>query len=300
MTEQKDQPAVVAASPEEVELQERQRQLLDGFWAAAERIGNRNADKDPNEVLRDVTAAVEEVRPDDVRHRLAIDPTAPLHHYSRYSKKWSGKIGGDERKEPRSRVVVSSDLLVGGTIGGDSESRALIRAWSEQRFVLLLSDDQRAELTAVFSRPQIVQGYGLTPEELSHLVSGLVAAERIDPRPTGPLDVGAFGVSQMLGVGDGKAARLLAAVHGGDADRLVTEDEELLWLRGRGYPIGGVPEITNVRTFLLNFREHPGTLREQTQAFAASLLVTWKQWLEEDEEEETGDPEAGPSDPARP
>lgn len=32
------------------------------FWQVVEQIGERNADKDPDEVLADVTAVVEEVR----------------------------------------------------------------------------------------------------------------------------------------------------------------------------------------------------------------------------------------------
>ena len=35
---------------------------LERFWTAVEEIGERNADKDPDEVLRVVTEVVEEVR----------------------------------------------------------------------------------------------------------------------------------------------------------------------------------------------------------------------------------------------
>ena len=38
------------------------REIRERVWAAIERIGERNADKDPDEVLRDVTEVVEEVR----------------------------------------------------------------------------------------------------------------------------------------------------------------------------------------------------------------------------------------------
>jgi hypothetical protein len=42
---------------------ERQRDDIDErFWQAVERIGARNADKDPDEVYREVTEVVEEVR----------------------------------------------------------------------------------------------------------------------------------------------------------------------------------------------------------------------------------------------
>ncbi len=41
---------------------ERRDAIRERFWRAIERIGERNADKDPDEVLRDVTELVEEVR----------------------------------------------------------------------------------------------------------------------------------------------------------------------------------------------------------------------------------------------
>lgn len=40
------------------------------FWQALERIWARNADKDPDEVLRDVTEAVEEVRQEQYEQKL--------------------------------------------------------------------------------------------------------------------------------------------------------------------------------------------------------------------------------------
>ncbi len=41
---------------------EQRDEIRERFWRAIERIGARNADKDPDEVLRDVTEVVEEVR----------------------------------------------------------------------------------------------------------------------------------------------------------------------------------------------------------------------------------------------
>jgi PHD/YefM family antitoxin component YafN of YafNO toxin-antitoxin module len=39
-----------------------QKMAYDRFWATVDRIRERNADKDPDEVYQDVTAVVEEVR----------------------------------------------------------------------------------------------------------------------------------------------------------------------------------------------------------------------------------------------
>lgn len=41
------------------------------FWAAVDRIQERNADKDPDEVYQDVTAVVEEVRHERYEAELA-------------------------------------------------------------------------------------------------------------------------------------------------------------------------------------------------------------------------------------
>jgi hypothetical protein len=39
-----------------------QQEVMERFARAVEEIGRRNADKDPDEVLRDVTAIVEKIR----------------------------------------------------------------------------------------------------------------------------------------------------------------------------------------------------------------------------------------------
>lgn len=63
IVEKKGKPVAVVINPEQDEQLERERQaILDRFWQTAERIAERNADKDPDEVLADVTAAVDEVR----------------------------------------------------------------------------------------------------------------------------------------------------------------------------------------------------------------------------------------------
>lgn len=52
-----------AMCPDQFELLETEKQQCrERMWEAIERIGERNADKDPDEVLADVTAVVAEVR----------------------------------------------------------------------------------------------------------------------------------------------------------------------------------------------------------------------------------------------
>jgi hypothetical protein len=59
----KGKPTAAVIAPEVGEEVEKQRDARWGrFWQTVDRIRERNADKDPDEILRDVTAVVEEVR----------------------------------------------------------------------------------------------------------------------------------------------------------------------------------------------------------------------------------------------
>lgn len=57
--EKNGKPFAVVISPEQYEQLQAEE---DADWAILDRLAERNADKDPDEVLRDVTAVVEEVR----------------------------------------------------------------------------------------------------------------------------------------------------------------------------------------------------------------------------------------------
>ncbi len=58
--EKKGRPVAVVINPQDFEVLRKQKQ--DEAWAAVEEVRQRNADKDPDEVLRDVTAETEAVR----------------------------------------------------------------------------------------------------------------------------------------------------------------------------------------------------------------------------------------------
>lgn len=60
VVERKGRPVAVIISPEEYEAFQRDREARD--WAIIERVQARNADRDPDEILAEVTAVVEEVR----------------------------------------------------------------------------------------------------------------------------------------------------------------------------------------------------------------------------------------------
>lgn len=59
IVEKKGKPVAVLISTEQFETLERSREQ---FWATVDQIRQRNADKDPDEVLADVTREVEAVR----------------------------------------------------------------------------------------------------------------------------------------------------------------------------------------------------------------------------------------------
>jgi prevent-host-death family protein len=60
IVERKGRPMAVIISPEQWE--QYQRRVKEGFLEAIDRIQERNLDKDPDEVERDVAEVVEEVR----------------------------------------------------------------------------------------------------------------------------------------------------------------------------------------------------------------------------------------------
>lgn len=59
IVERKGKPFVVVISPEQFATLEKDHER---FWATVDRIRQRNTDKDPDEVLADVTTEVEAVR----------------------------------------------------------------------------------------------------------------------------------------------------------------------------------------------------------------------------------------------
>ncbi len=167
------------------------RQARNRFWQAAERIGERNRDKDPNEELPFVASS------------------------SRRSAK-SGMSGSNASP----KAVVETNLFVSAILFNRGTPYALRRAWHAGAFELLLSDDHHAELADVLGRPRLVGRYNVSLEDLVKVLAGLAAATRVEPSATVP-----------VAVRDPKDVKILAAALGGGADHLVTGDADLLVLR---------------------------------------------------------------------
>ena len=119
------------------------------------------------------------------------------------------------------RAVVDTNLFVSGALNSDGRPRRLLRAFFEEQFELLLSEEQLAELTDVFSRPKFFRDRRITLGDLVELFVGLAAAPLVAPSSTIPLPLR-----------DPKDEHILAGAIGGNADYLVTGDADLLVLQG--------------------------------------------------------------------
>lgn len=140
-----------------------------------------------------------------------------------------------ERRAPR--TAVDTNLFVSGTIVTRGNPFALLEAWRGHSFVPILSDEQHAELIDVFRRSRIVRRYGLPTKEIASLFAGLATTPRVEPSPTIPVPLR-----------DPKDPQILAAALGGDADYLVTGDNDPL--EHRGNPRLGKLKIETVAEFL--------------------------------------------------
>lgn len=134
----------------------------------------------------------------------------------------------------RPRATVDTNLFVSGAISPTGSPRRLLRAWTDGRFHLVLSDDHHAELADVFGRPKLAGLFRIDPDDLAELLAGLSAVPRVTPSPAIP-----------VAVRDPKDAKILAAALGGEAEYLVTGDADLLALAGDPR-LGGLRIVTVV------------------------------------------------------
>ncbi len=65
------------------------------------------------------------------------------------------------------RVVIDSNVFVSGVIVRRGRPFDLLEAWRAGEFVLLMSDEQRAELERVLHRSEIQGKYGLSAGEVA-------------------------------------------------------------------------------------------------------------------------------------
>jgi putative PIN family toxin of toxin-antitoxin system len=120
------------------------------------------------------------------------------------------------------RIVIDTNLIISGLIVPHGLPHRLIAAWREGAFHLVVTDAILAEYAAVLARPRFAVEYGLTPTVVAAVMRRMQAeGVRVTPAALLP-----------IAVRDPNDTHLLAAAIGGDADYLITGDDDLLVLDG--------------------------------------------------------------------
>ena len=155
-----------------------------------------------------------------------------------------------ERRPPRRtllRVTVDTNLFVSATISRGSPLQ-LILAWRRGLFVLVLSESLVREVGTVLRRPHIVERYGVRESDVRRLerrferAAAIVADDELSDLPA------------ELQVRDVKDVRILQTALTGEADFLVSGDDDLLSLSGEE-ALGKLQVIT-VNDFLARLERH--------------------------------------------
>ena len=121
------------------------------------------------------------------------------------------------------RVIIDTNLIVSDIIAKNGLPAKLLDLWSEYKFILLVPFDQLFEIEEVLRRKKIREKYHLSEEKIIGLAASLkLSAEII--KFTSIHDV-------LVHSRDPKDDFLLAASFDGNADYLVTGDQDLLVLK---------------------------------------------------------------------
>jgi putative PIN family toxin of toxin-antitoxin system len=142
------------------------------------------------------------------------------------------------RKSKLLRAVVDTNLFVSGLIIKRGLPYQLVEAFRTGVFTLLVSPTLTREYERVLSEERFLQRYGLTQAEVADFLFLVdTTAFMVTPRQRLPVPVR-----------DPKDEKILAAALGGQADCLVTGDDDLLALRD--HPKLKTLKIVTVREFL--------------------------------------------------
>ena len=124
------------------------------------------------------------------------------------------------REKPR--VVLDTNLFVSALLSPTSRPYQLLQLWDQDEIILLASVELIHEVDDVLHRVTIKERYGVSEEQITRLLFRLeFIAERIIPLTSLPLHSR-----------DPKDDDLLALALGGNADYLITGDNDLLVLDG--------------------------------------------------------------------
>ena len=146
----------------------------------------------------------------------------------------------DMQKGNKLRVILDTNLLLSAIIIPDSNPDKIIKSWKEDLFILLVSQSLIDELEDATQRKKFLNHYLLFKKRSEELIVSLKAsAELIEPLSKKDLQIHSR---------DKEDDFMLASGFGGDADYLVTGDQDLLVLNGNS-ALGKLKIIT-VKEFL--------------------------------------------------
>lgn len=135
-------------------------------------------------------------------------------------------------------AVLDTNLIVSAFLSRRGAPHALLQALYEGAFRLILSDALRQEYAGVLARPGLKRRYVVPAANVAAFFRFLDRrAGIVTPAPAVP-----------VAVRDHKDAHILAAALGGEADYLVSGDDDLLTLAGD--PRLGALQIVTIRAFL--------------------------------------------------
>jgi len=142
-------------------------------------------------------------------------------------------------EENKLRVVIDTNLLISAALVANSPPDKLIRAWLKKEFILIISLEQLEEIRDVSKRKKF-KARPLFTKSITELIENIkYVAETMEPLSKKNLP---------LHVRDIEDDFMIAAALGGDADYLITGDEDLLMLNGN--PLLGKLRIISARDFL--------------------------------------------------
>jgi putative PIN family toxin of toxin-antitoxin system len=142
-------------------------------------------------------------------------------------------------------AVLDTNLTISGAITPHGIPTRILRAYERRLFTLVSSPDLVVEVEDVLTRPKITERYRPDPVLVRALLTGLRAG-MVRPLPLDALPIRCR---------DPKDDHVLACALGGDADYLVTGDDDLLSLDG--HPALGRLRIITPRSFLAILGDGP-------------------------------------------
>lgn len=138
----------------------------------------------------------------------------------------------------RLKAVLDTNVIISGIIVPHGNPNRLLTAWEQGRFTLITATQLIQEVDRVLHRARIQRKYHLTEDRVQDVIQKLrTTTLQPPPAPQPPLQSR-----------DPKDDMFLALAIGGEADYLVTGDDDLLILNGD--PALGTLQIVTVRAFL--------------------------------------------------